>query len=233
MEIKLFSVLLICTALLGCSKPASIRHSCTTNGHGKADCSFVNKGESDGTLCIKVLLSKQIDSNRTEYLLSEEICSGIIRAGDVVERSLGSAFPRKPADFCKSSTSGNDTSSWDKNCAMTIVSSDTEFVDLLKKSEAAESARLDKIATAQENKVFASKGAAIYEQTCKVCHSGGIAGSPKFGNKNDWQPRISKGVDVLTASAINGLGAMPPRGGGSYTDAEIKETVEFMLSAAK
>ncbi len=88
-------------------------------------------------------------------------------------------------------------------------------------------------APAAATTVAAGAGAALYKQACTVCHAAGVAGAPKSGNKADWGPRVSLGVDALTASAIKGKGAMPPRGGTSATDAEIKATVEYMLAQLK
>ena len=48
-----------------------------------------------------------------------------------------------------------------------------------------------------------------------------------------WAPRISLGLDELVAIAIKGKGAMPPRGGSSASDAEIKAVVTYMVNAAK
>jgi len=73
----------------------------------------------------------------------------------------------------------------------------------------------------------------LYAQTCSVCHAAGIAGAPKFGDKAAWAPRVAQGVDALTASAIKGKGAMPPKGGSSASDAEIKAVVSYMVAAAK
>jgi cytochrome c5 len=74
----------------------------------------------------------------------------------------------------------------------------------------------------------------IFEQNCKMCHQTGIAGAPKFGNKDDWAPRIAQGVDTLVKAALSGIRAMPPRGNCiKCTDEQIKETVEYMINAAK
>ena len=73
----------------------------------------------------------------------------------------------------------------------------------------------------------------LYAQTCAVCHAAGIAGAPKVGDKAAWAPRIAQGVDGLTASAIKGKGAMPPKGGSSASDAEIKAVVSYMVAASK
>ena len=81
--------------------------------------------------------------------------------------------------------------------------------------------------------VAAGAGEALYKQACAVCHVAGVAGAPKFGDKAGWAPRLAKGVDALAKSSINGLGAMPPRGGSSASDAEIHAAVEYMLAAVK
>jgi len=74
---------------------------------------------------------------------------------------------------------------------------------------------------------------ALYTQACAACHIAGVAGAPKFGDKAAWAPRISQGVDMLTASVIKGKGAMPPRGGSTGSDAEIKAVVQYMIDTAK
>lgn len=73
-----------------------------------------------------------------------------------------------------------------------------------------------------------------YKTYCHTCHAAGVAGAPKFGNKDDWAPRIEKGMDTLHQHAINGFNAMPPKGTcGSCSDADIKATVDYMVKAAK
>ena len=74
---------------------------------------------------------------------------------------------------------------------------------------------------------------ALYTQACAVCHATGVANAPKLGDKAAWAPRLPQGLDGLTASAIKGKGAMPPRGGGVGSDAEIKAVVAYMVTAAK
>jgi cytochrome c5 len=75
---------------------------------------------------------------------------------------------------------------------------------------------------------------ALYTQTCAVCHAAGVAGAPKLGDKAAWGPRLAAGVDGLTASAIKGKGAMPPKGGAmSASEADIKAVVSYMVDNAK
>lgn len=77
-------------------------------------------------------------------------------------------------------------------------------------------------------------GKAIYEQTCSACHGTGAAGSPKFGDKAAWGPRISQGMDTLFNHAMNGFKAMPPRGGrADLDDDSVKAAVKYMVEHSK
>ena len=76
-------------------------------------------------------------------------------------------------------------------------------------------------------------GEALYKQACFACHAAGVAGAPKFGDKELWAPRIQTGLDAMTANVIKGKGAMPPKGGSSASDADIRSAVEYMVGAAK
>lgn len=76
-------------------------------------------------------------------------------------------------------------------------------------------------------------GEALYKQACFACHAAGVAGSPKFGDKAAWAPRIQTGLDMLTANTIKGKGAMPPKGGSAASDADIRAAVEYMVSASQ
>ncbi|MDP1954626.1 MAG: c-type cytochrome [Polaromonas sp.] len=82
-------------------------------------------------------------------------------------------------------------------------------------------------------KAGAGAGEALYKQVCVACHAASVAGSPKFGDKAAWAPRIKTGLDMMTASVIKGKGAMPPKGGSAASDADIRAAVEFMVNAAK
>ena len=82
-------------------------------------------------------------------------------------------------------------------------------------------------------KVAGNNGEALYKQVCTACHAQSVAGSPKFGDKAAWEPRIKTGIDAMTTSVIKGKGAMPPKGGSSASDADIRAAVEYMANAAK
>ena len=76
-------------------------------------------------------------------------------------------------------------------------------------------------------------GETLFKSVCIACHGTGVAGAPKFGDKAAWAPRIAQGVDTLVQHAINGIRAMPPRGGSSASDADVRAAVQYMVNAAK
>jgi cytochrome c5 len=80
----------------------------------------------------------------------------------------------------------------------------------------------------------APDGKKVFDTTCTACHTAGIAGAPKLGDKAAWAPRIKTGIDALMQSALKGKGAMPPKGGNAaLSDAEVRAAIEFMISQAK
>jgi cytochrome c5 len=80
-------------------------------------------------------------------------------------------------------------------------------------------------------------GKALYTATCSACHGAGIAGAPKFGDKAAWAPRLKQGDAVLYQHAIHGFqgknGMMPPKGGSTASDDDVKAAVNYMTAAAK
>ena len=84
----------------------------------------------------------------------------------------------------------------------------------------------------------AADGKKVYDTACLVCHTAGIAGAPKLGDKSAWAPRLAEGANTLYTHAINGFqgkaGLMPAKGGNpSLSDADVKAAVDYMVSAAK
>ncbi len=83
-----------------------------------------------------------------------------------------------------------------------------------------------------------AKGETVYNQICMACHAAGVAGAPKLGDKTAWGPRIAQGMDTLYTHSIKGFqgktGLMPPKGGNmALSDADVKATVDYMVSKAK
>lgn len=76
-------------------------------------------------------------------------------------------------------------------------------------------------------------GESVYAKICGRCHSTGEYGSPRLGDTAAWTPRFHEGVDHLLDQAINGLGAMPPRGGvEDLSDADVRAAIVYMLQRA-
>lgn len=77
-------------------------------------------------------------------------------------------------------------------------------------------------------------GEQVVAAYCAACHSEGLGGAPKIGDRAAWIPRSTQGIDYLTRSAINGHGGMPPRGGvANLTDKEIQGAIGYMLNPAR
>src|SRR5262245_28544738 len=77
----------------------------------------------------------------------------------------------------------------------------------------------------------ARSGESIVKATCATCHQAGVANAPKIGDANAWAPRLKEGLKGMLAIAINGKGAMPPRGGdASLTDEEVARAVVYMAN---
>ena len=70
----------------------------------------------------------------------------------------------------------------------------------------------------------------LYAGACLACHSTGVAGAPKVGDKAAWQSRLGGGIDAIISTAINGKGAMPANGGSSYSEEQIRSVIEYMLA---
>jgi len=71
-------------------------------------------------------------------------------------------------------------------------------------------------------------------QACAICHGPGVLNAPKLGDKAGWGPRLAKGEDQLYANAINGIGAMPPKGGRlDFSDDEVRRAVDYMLDSVR
>jgi cytochrome c5 len=76
-------------------------------------------------------------------------------------------------------------------------------------------------------------GEAAFNKVCTTCHTAGVLGAPKVGDKAAWAPRIAQGKEALYKSAIGGKNSMPAKGGTTWPDATIRMTVDYMVSLSK
>jgi cytochrome c5 len=90
----------------------------------------------------------------------------------------------------------------------------------------AESAATEQVAEAIDGKSLYS--------ACAACHATGAAGAPVVGDAAAWGPRLAGGIDMVVNNAINGKGAMPPKGGSMHlSDDEIRAIVEYMVDSSQ
>jgi cytochrome c5 len=76
-------------------------------------------------------------------------------------------------------------------------------------------------------------GEEVFNAVCTACHTSGALGAPKQGNKGDWASRIGQGYDTLVKHSIEGIRAMPARGGAAdLSDAELARAVAYMANSA-
>ena len=74
-------------------------------------------------------------------------------------------------------------------------------------------------------------GAAVYAATCAACHDSGMAGAPKTGDNGGWGARLAQGYDTVLKHAIEGIRAMPAKGGNpDLDDIEVARAVVFMTN---
>ena len=77
-------------------------------------------------------------------------------------------------------------------------------------------------------------GKTVYNTVCAGYHGAGVLGAPKFGDKAAWAPRIAQGMPTLVNHALNGIRAMPARGGAaSLSDDEVKAAVQYIVENSK
>jgi cytochrome c5 len=69
----------------------------------------------------------------------------------------------------------------------------------------------------------------IYTNVCAACHATAVAGAPKPGSP-EMALRAEKGLEALMQTALNGLNAMPARGGrADLSDDQVQVAIEYML----
>lgn len=72
-----------------------------------------------------------------------------------------------------------------------------------------------------------------YETYCAACHANDAIGAPVVGNKDAWDAVVAKGMDAVYSNGINGINAMPPKGGSDLADEDFKKVVDFMINSSK
>ncbi len=74
-------------------------------------------------------------------------------------------------------------------------------------------------------------GEAVFTANCAACHSTGAAGAPKVGDNAAWGARIAQGAELLFKHAVDGIRAMPAKGGNpDLDDVEVARAVVYMAN---
>ena len=74
-------------------------------------------------------------------------------------------------------------------------------------------------------------GKAVVEAVCSSCHSTGVNGAPKIGDKKAWAARAARGLTGLSQNALKGIRKMPPHGGNpAVSDTEIERAITYMVN---
>ncbi|MGW8270295.1 MAG: c-type cytochrome [Burkholderiales bacterium] len=77
------------------------------------------------------------------------------------------------------------------------------------------------------------RGVDIFDSACYACHTEGIDGAPRIGDRAAWSARAEKGLDALTESALKGVRGMPPHGGNSsLTRLQLERAIVYMVNAS-
>ncbi len=76
-------------------------------------------------------------------------------------------------------------------------------------------------------------GQADYEANCSSCHGNPAIGAPVLGDKAAWAKVTEKGIEKVYHNGINGINAMPPKGGTDLSDEKMKEVINYMINSSK
>lgn len=102
-------------------------------------------------------------------------------------------------------------------------------------SQEATAHRISPVSSVQVKAVLANAGPrageAVFKEQCATCHATGALGAPKFGDAAAWGSRITAGLAALANSALKGKNAMPPQGGGEFSDLEVTRAAAYMANA--
>lgn len=99
--------------------------------------------------------------------------------------------------------------------------------------QAAAEAAPAEAAAAAAGDIDLAAGEKLYKQVCFACHTFGVAGAPKTGDKAAWAEPIAGGMEQMIRVSIEGKGAMPPRGGSTASDEAIIAAVHYMVEQVK
>ena len=156
MKKNLIPSIVICLFLVSCGQP-EIKGDCTITGNGSASCSFQNLGTAEGSVCYTLSLERNQDQDwykngkfypdnmygsvGDKIVSSSEVCSGIVKPNDLVEREKFVSFSgltmasivntHSPMEWCsKHPGFGSDKdydTDWYAGCNFSYSENETAF----------------------------------------------------------------------------------------------------------
>lgn len=79
-----------------------------------------------------------------------------------------------------------------------------------------------------------SEGRRVYVEVCAACHANGVAGAPRYGNRQEWEKRLQRSRSDIMLTVLKGKGSMPPKGGNpSVTNAQAAAATEYLLAGVR
>lgn len=76
--------------------------------------------------------------------------------------------------------------------------------------------------------------AALYERSCRTCHSHEEAKAPLTGFAPHWRPRLAQGMPTLLGHVREGFNGMPARGYcNDCSDQDYEALIRFMSTPAQ
>ena len=227
---KMSLILLCCSAFLVACDKASEKISDAT-GDGKNLLDKAGSLVSDVSSDVSNDMS-DVASEMTEKA-SESINDTVDATKDTVEKVVEGAQEKVTAVVDSAKASANDAVDSVKDAGKKVADNVSDKVDTVVAAVATETvAGADLGANLKE-------GEKVFKSSCIACHGSGIAGSPKVGEKADWEARIAQGKAVMVDHAINGFRGeegyyMPAKGGSKHlSDEQITMVVEYMISKVK
>lgn len=74
-------------------------------------------------------------------------------------------------------------------------------------------------------------GKEVVNAVCSKCHSSGVDGAPKIGDKAAWAKLEAQGLAKLTSVVLTGIRKMPPHGANlQLTDTELQRAITYMVN---
>ena len=95
-----------------------------------------------------------------------------------------------------------------------------------------ETATAEPAAAAETEVLAANAGEELYNAQCAACHATGLLNAPKFGDKEAWAPRITKGIDTLHMHSAKGFNQMPAQAANGVSEAQVHAAVDYMVAAS-